>query len=301
MDGITAVEDIIKRVDIWDHNEVRYRQLSGGMTNHSYICHVRDKKYVLRIPGSGTDVFINRAHELSCAIAAAKAGASPDVLCVVAPEGAVVTPFIDGEVLHADTVVADDNRIAKIVAAVQQVHAKAVFEPVTHTFDLIRRYTQTARDVDAFFPYDFDWMCAIADKIEQAMERNNPPAVACHNDLFPENFIIDANGKLWILDWEYGGMNDPYFDLGDLAVEHPLTRKQEELVIQTYCGEVQPHRLYRILLHKLTADLRWSLWAMIQDRISKIDFDFYTYGLGRYARFRANYYHREFKTWLEGV
>jgi len=103
------------------------------------------------------------------------------------------------------------------------------------------------------------------------------------------------------LDWEYGGTNDPYFDLGDFAVEHPFSRKQEELLIKTYCGHMEPHRLYRLLLHKLTADLWWSLWAMIQSKISRIDFDFYSYGLGRYARFRHNCYDRDFEKWIEGV
>ena len=116
-----------------------------------------------------------------------------------------------------------------------------------------------------------------------------------------ENFIIDPNGKLWLLDWEYGGMNDPYFDLGDFAVEHPLSAEQQELVIKTYCGENKYHRFCRMMLHQLTADLWWCQWAMIQDRISKIDFDFFTYGLGRYSRFRDNYYNRDFGSWLEAV
>jgi thiamine kinase-like enzyme len=301
MENIKSVEDIIKRIDIWDPNEVKYRELSGGITNHNYICQVGNKKYVLRIPGSGTDVFIDRDHERSSSIAAAEAGVSPAVRCVVEPEGAVVIDYIDGEVLHPDTVATDDAKIVKIVKTVKQVHAKAVFEPETYIFDLIRKYTRMAKKENAFFPHDFNWMLSISDNIEKAMERNKLKPVACHNDLLPENFIIDENNKLWVLDWEYGGTNDPYFDLGDFAVEHPFTREQEELIIKTYCGEMRRPMLYRLLLHKMTADLWWSLWAMIQDKISKIDFDFYTYGLGRYARFRQNYYDRDFNTWLEGV
>lgn len=297
----TPVEDIIKRVDIWDPNEVKWSELGGGITNHNYICQVDGKKYVLRVPGSGTDAFINREHELSSSIAAAKAGVAPAVRCVVKPEGAVVTDFIEGQVLHPDIVAADDGKIIKIVESVKQVHEKAQFEPPTNIFDRNRKYFKMAKDANAFFPHDFEWMFAVLDKIEKAMDRNPPGQVACHNDLLSENFIIDGNDKLWILDWEYGGMNDPFFDLGDFAVEHPLSPQQEELIIKVYCGEMIPARLYRTLLHKLTSDLWWSLWSMLQDRISKIDFDFYSYGLKRYARFRENYYHRDFNTWLDGV
>jgi thiamine kinase-like enzyme len=301
MGKVASVENIIGKVDIWNAAEVCYEPLSGGITNHNYLCRVENKKYVLRIPGAGTDTFINREHELSSSIAAAEAGVSPEILCVVKPENAVVIPFIEGEVLHPDTVTADNENIVKIVSTVRQVHEKAVFQAETNVFDMTRKYIRMARDVDAFFPDDFDWMLSISEKIEKAMDRNVPESAACHNDLLSENFIIDPNGKLWLLDWEYGGMNDPYFDLGDFAVEHPLSAEQQELVIKTYCGENKYHRFCRMMLHQLTADLWWCQWAMIQDRISKIDFDFFTYGLGRYSRFRDNYYNRDFGSWLEAV
>jgi thiamine kinase-like enzyme len=301
MGNIASVEEIIKKVDIWDSANVKFEPLSGGITNHNYTCTTAGKKYVLRIPGAGTDTFINREYELSSSIAAAKAGVSPEVLCVTKPEDAVVIPFIDGEVLHPDTVAAKDSNIVKIIAAVKQVHDKAVFESVTDVFDMTRRYIKMAQDAQAFFPDDFDWMLAISDRIEKAMDRDKPDPVACHNDLLPENFILAPDGKLWILDWEYGGMNDPFFDLGDFAVEHPLSSEQQKLVIETYCGEYNHQRFCRMMLHQLTADLWWCQWAMIQDRLSKIDFDFYTYGLGRYSRFRDNYYNRDFNSWLEAV
>jgi thiamine kinase-like enzyme len=301
MSSIASVEDVIAKIDIWKGKEVTYKALSGGITNHNYICRTAGKKYVLRIPGAGTDAFIDRSHERSNSIAAAKAGGSPEVLAVVPGEGAMVLPFIEGEVLHPDTVVADDTNIVRIIGTIRKVHDNAVFEQETNVFDMTRRYIEMAKKVNAFFPDDFDWMLRISEKIEKAMDRNLPKSAACHNDLLSENFIVDPDGKLWILDWEYGGMNDPYFDLGDFAVEHPLSPKQHELIIRTYCGEMEYHRYRRMMLHRLTADLWWCQWAMIQDRISKIDFDFYTYGLGRYGRFRENYYHRDFNKWIEGV
>ncbi len=301
MHNMASVEDILAKVDIWKGKQVNYEPLSGGITNHNYTCTVDDRKYVLRIPGAGTDTFIDRHSELSNSIAAAKAGASPKVVAVVSEAGAMVLPFVEGEVLHPDTVAADDAKVKGIIEAVRKVHEHAVFEATTNVFDMTRRYIEMAKKVEAFFPDDFDWMLRISDKIEAAMARNAPAPAACHNDLLSENFILDPQGKIWLLDWEYGGMNGPYFDLGDFAVKHPLSAAQHELIIQTYWGEMKYHRYCRMMLHQLTADLWWCQWAMIQDRLSKIDFDFYTYGIGRYGRFRENYYNWDFNKWLEGV
>lgn len=294
-------EALIPRIDIWQNKEVRYEVLSGGLSNHNYTCFVDDQKYVLRVPGEGTDVFIDRANELNATMATAKIGVSPEVLAVIRPEDAMVVPFVVGEVMNQQKIAGDDDKIIKITNILKKVHAEAVFDQTTYVFDMIRKYTRWARDRDAFFPHDFDWMQKTVDRIEKAMDRDKPALAACHNDVLSENFILDETGKMWLIDWEYGGMNDPFFDLGDFAVEHPLTRQQEELIVKTYCGEMQTHRLYRLLLHKMTADLWWSLWAMIQDRLSDLDFDYYDYGIGRYARFRLNYYHPDFTTWLDGV
>lgn len=154
---------------------------------------------------------------------------------------------------------------------------------------MIRRYVSMCREVESLLPQDFDWMLQVMDAVEKAMERNKPRLAASHNDLLSENFIIDPGGRLWIIDWEYGGMNDPFFDLGDVAVEHPLSPKQEELLLTAYAGRIEPEELARMRLHKLTADVWWGMWGMIQDKISALDFDFKAYGLHRFQRFRDNH------------
>ena len=106
---------------------------------------------------------------------------------------------------------------------------------------------------------------------------------------------------MWLIDWEYGGTNDPYFDLGDFCVEHPLTRDEERLIITRYCGEMQEHRFHRMLLHKIVADLWWSIWAFIQERVSQLDFDYRAYGNDRLDRLRANAADPDYPTWITTV
>jgi len=156
------------------------------------------------------------------------------------------------------------------------------------------------REYNAPLPSDFDHMLSSSDDIEAAMKRNPPEDVACHNDYLSENFLDDGN-QIWIIDWEYGGRGDPYFDLGDFAVEHPFSQEQEELIITKYCGKLRKDRLYRMLLYKIISDLWWSVWAMIQSRISMLDFDFYAYGNGRFNRLRKNAGNPDYRKWLDAV
>jgi thiamine kinase-like enzyme len=80
------------------------------------------------------------------------------------------------------------------------------------------------------------------------IRKSTPRSIACHNDYLSENFINDGK-RIWIIDWEYGGIEDPYFDLGDFALERPFTTEQEELIVQEYCGKTIKSRFYRMLLY----------------------------------------------------
>jgi thiamine kinase-like enzyme len=106
---------------------------------------------------------------------------------------------------------------------------------------------------------------------------------------------------MWVIDWEYGGQSDPYFDLGDFCVEHPLSEDEERYIITRYCGAFDEVAYARMMLHKIVADLWWSIWAMIQVRQSKLDFDFYEYGMNRVRRLHENAAKPAFPSWLETV
>jgi thiamine kinase-like enzyme len=307
VEHLTA-EAVIPRISDWSGLHVAWEPLGGGITNHNYLVTVTGRpdipwggKYVLRIPGDGTDTFVDRERELTNHAAAAATGVTPPLLCTLEPEKCTVVPFITGELMHPETLAGHRDRLGKVVDVVATYHAAAQFCNEIQVFDMIRRYLEMAHDVEAPLPEEMGEMLALCDRIEEAMLRDAPAPVACHNDLLSENFILDRDGKMWLIDWEYGGMTDPYFDLGDFCVEHPLSDEEERFIIARYCGEMQEHRYARMMLHKLVADLWWSIWAMIQVRLSKIDFDFLAYGLGRIARFHVNAGKPDLATWLATV
>ncbi len=301
-------EAAIARIPDWNGLDVQVETLGGGITNHNYVVTVTGRpdlpwggKYVMRIPGQGSDLFIDREVEHQNALSASQAGVSPPVLYSLEPEMCTVVPFIEAVTMHPEDLAGHRDRLEKVVDAVRQYHDRAEFVNRIYVFDMIREYLDMARGVDAPFPEDIDWMLGLSDEIEQAMKRDQPADVACHCDLLSENFMLEESGKMWVIDWEYGGKTDPYFDLGDFCVEHPLSDDEEHLIIKRYCGTFDEARYARMMLHKLVADLWWSIWAMIQVRQSKLDFDFYEYGMNRVARFHTNAARPEFPSWLATV
>ena len=301
-------EAAIARIPDWDGLDVHVETLGGGITNHNFVLTVTGRpdlpwggKYVMRIPGQGSDLFIDREVEHKNALAAAEAGVSPPVLYSLEPEMCTVVPFIEAVTMHPEDLAGHRDRLEKVVDAVRTYHEKAEFVNQIYVFDMIREYLSMARGVDAPFPEDIDWMLGLCDQIEQAMKRDRPADVACHCDLLSENFMLEPGGRMWVIDWEYGGKTDPYFDLGDFCVEHPLSDDEERFIISRYCGTLREDRFARMMLHKLVADLWWSIWAMIQVRQSKLDFDFYEYGMNRVARFHTNAAKPAFPSWLETV
>ncbi len=313
VDEVAVVEHLtpeaaIARIPDWQGLDVKYETLGGGITNHNYVVTVSGRadlpwggKYVMRIPGQGSDLFIDREVEHKNALSASEAGVSPPVLYSLEPEMCTVVPFIDAQTMHPEDLAGHPDRLEKVVDAVRQYHDRATFVNEIYVFDMIREYLEKARSVGATFPDDIDWMLALGDDIEQAMKRNPPANVACHCDLLSENFMLEASGRMWVIDWEYGGQTDPYFDLGDFCVEHPLSEDEERFIITRYCGAFDEVAYARMMLHKIVADLWWSIWAMIQVRKSKLDFDFYEYGMNRVRRLHENAAKPAFPSWLETV
>ena len=298
-------DEAIARIADWKDKDVRWEELGGGITNHNYIVLVNGGpgnpgggKYVLRVPGQGTDMFIDREVERDCMVQVAKAGVGPAVVHQIDPEGALVIDFVEGEIMHPETMAGHPERIKQAVETTKIFHDKAVFKNEIKIFDMLRRYTKIARDNDTPMPPELESLLLEMENIEKATAADPPADVACHNDLLSENFIVDADGKMWIIDWEYGGMTDPYFDLGDFVMEHPFSREEERLIIATYCGAMDEGRFGRMMLYKSVSAVWWGVWAMIQHTFSKIEFDYMEWGLERMARAQRVVDDPDYRTWL---
>jgi thiamine kinase-like enzyme len=257
----------------------------GGLTNAVF----RAGDAVLRLPGKGTEEYIDRANEAAAAHAAAAAGVSPDVLFVDPASGIMVTRYV------ADTVTMTPEAFrtrpgapARAGRAFRQLHESGADFPARfELFDMIDGYLKLLSTKDVALPDGYHDVVAEAEGVRAALARRPLPSVACHCDPLCENFL-DTGERMWIVDWEYSGMNDPMWDLGDLSVEGGFGPEQDAEMLAAYFGGPVPEGdRARMVIYKAMCDLLWTLWGLIQLANGNPADDFRAYADGRFARCKA--------------
>lgn len=291
-------EAIIKRIPQWKNAaDLNISVLSGGITNRNYRVETGGEVFVLRISGEKTDLLgIDREQEYIANRAAAGIGIAPEVVHFIRPEGYLVTRFVEGEVLSKENL-SQPEMIILVAKALRRIHALPAIEATFSPFRVVETYKDTARQHHVAFPADFDWMLGIMWSIEESLLKAPFSPRLCHNDLLTENFLDD--GDLRILDWEYAGMGDVFFDLANFAAHHELSETGERVLLETYFDEVTSPRIARLQLMKIMSDFRESMWGTVQVGISSLDFDFRGYADGFFAQMRNRMKDPQLKGWLE--
>lgn len=258
----------------------------GGLTNRVY----RVGDCCLRIPGDGTEEYINRFHEAVAAREAARAGVSPEVLHIDPATGVMVTRFIGGaQTMSPRGFRTRSGAPARAGQAFRKLHdSGAVFPFRFELFAMIDDYLRVLSTKDVALPAGYHDVVGEANQAVRAALSNHPlPLAPCHCDPLCENFL-DTGERMWIVDWEYSGMNDPMWDLGDLSVEGEFDASQEEEMIRAYFGgDPRSAERGRIVIYKAMCDLLWTLWGLIQLANGNPADDFRAYADGRFARCRA--------------
>ena len=274
-------EAIAKR--LWPDSNHRLEVLGGGLTNHNYKVTLDDgDAYVLRIAGRDTHLLgIDRAVEHEISLAAAAAGVGPQVVAFV--QGCLVTRFIEGTVVPIERMTTPEflNRVAAALRAVHSAPPIGEFD----SFRVVEAYRDTALARGGRLPEQYDEAAAIARRIERS--RAEAPRQLCHNDLLNANFIDDGV-RIRIVDWEYAGMGDAAFDLGNFSINHELTPDEDAALLAAYAGEATPSRLARLTLMRVVSDFREAMWGVLQQGISTLDVDFVGYAGEHFDRLLAN-------------
>ncbi|MDX8494396.1 phosphotransferase family protein [Mesorhizobium sp. VK22B] len=271
----------------------------GGLTNRVY----RAGDICLRIPGKGTEEYINRANEAVAAQEAAKAGVSPEVLFSDPASGVMATRFIAGaETMSPEKFKARPGSAARAGEAFRKLHMSgAVFPFRFELFAMIDDYLKVLSTKDVALPPGYHDVVREAGIVREALAAHPIQLAACHCDPLCENFL-DTGERMWIVDWEYSGMNDPLWDLGDLSVEGKFDAGQDEELMRAYFGgEATPVERGRVVIHKAMCDLLWTLWGLIQLANSNPVDDFRAYADGRFARCRVLMETAEFSRHLAAV
>jgi len=286
-DGLQLARDTLKTVPGLAGGDAANLAITrlGGLTNLVF----KAGDFCLRIPGKGTEDYIDRANEAVAAREAARAGVAPEVVHFDGASGVMLTRFIEGAVtMSPDFFRQRKGAPARAARALRKLHdCGAKFPFRFELFSMIDGYLNvlSAKTVD--LPEGYHDGLAEAETVRAALDAHPLPLAACHCDPLCENFL-DTGSRMWIVDWEYSGMNDPMWDLGDLAVEADLSMAHEaEMLAAYFAGEPSPFDRGRVVIYKAMCDLLWTLWGLIQLANDNPADDFRAYAANRFRRCKA--------------
>ena len=266
--GVAEAREVLGGLKLFwclDDSEIEVTRL-GGRTNTVFRADHAGEQYVLRLPGKGTEHYIDRNNEFQAAREAARVGVSPDVLYFDLETGVMVTRLVD------DAVTMSKKRFrsiagspARAARAFRKLHGSgAIFASHFEVFSMIDKYLDllAARRVKP--PPGFRGILRRIHAVRAALKAQPLPEVPCHCDPLCEN-LLDTGNRMWLVDWEYSGMGDPMWDLACLSVDCGFGAVQEKDMIGAYFeGESTPAERGRIVLYKALADLLWILRGLIQ-------------------------------------
>ena len=282
---LKKIRDVLARVPLFANTrweEVEIVPL-GSFTNLSYKLTAHGGAYVLRLAGKGTSAYIDRGAEEHNARIATEAGLNAEVLHFDAKAGTMLSRFIEGPHMDKIEFRRDPDAPARAALTLKRLHGIArtfrsrfgPYAPIDYYLDLLRALRSPLPE--AYYEVKDD-----AEAVRDTLKAAPVHPVPCHNDTCPENFL-EVDRRVYLIDWEYSGMNDPAWDLADLSVEAGFGPEQDQKMMDAYCGGAVPAGFYeRVVLQKAMSDYFWGLWSIVQHANGNPAAEFWTYAIGRF-------------------
>jgi thiamine kinase-like enzyme len=261
--------------------------LGGGITNHNFRARFGGREVVVRLPGNDTELLgSDRSGERQANSLAAAAGVAPTVLAHLENPVVLVTAFVEGPTMESPEL-REPGALAEVGAALRTIHCCGGIDARFDAFRLVEDYAAATHARGGTVPEAYELAHTAAARIEAAPALRGEPDVLCHDDLLPANFIATPGG-IRIVDWEYAGMGNRWFDLGNFAVNNELGPAEEEAFVTAYLdAEPAPADLAALRLMRLMSDFREAMWGVVQVAISDLDFDFAGYATRHFDRLLA--------------
>ncbi len=272
-----TVDEAIARVPMWANaGDLKVSPLDGGITNSNFRVDVDGESFALRIAGTGTDKLgINREHEYAANLAAGKLGIAPEVIHVIRPEGYLVTRFVFARPFPLEEITHPEN-IRRVMEIVRKIHSMPEIPGFFSAFRTVESYAEIARHYSVEFPDNFESLMERAHEAEAAIMTTPESLRPCHNDLLNANFLINDE-QIYVLDWEYAGMGDIFFDLANFSANHELSDEQDRWLLNCYFGELTDKHMAHLKIMKVMSLFREAMWGLVQIGISELDFDYRAY------------------------
>jgi thiamine kinase-like enzyme len=279
--GRAPIDELLDRVPSLAGRPRTVQELPGGLTNRNYKVSTPDGSFVARVWSAGSELLaIDRDNEYRNSLIAATAGAGAPVIDYRPDDGILVIGYIQGRTLTNSDVAVPAN-IARIARACRRLHSGGRFGNDFDMFDIQRRYAAVVRARGFRIPAGYDDLMPQFEAIKQALAVRDTGTVPCNNDLLAGNFIDDGM-RIWLIDYEYSGNNDPCFELGNIASECLLDDDGLAGLVTEYYGRPLRNKIARARLLGLAAKYGWTLWGAIQSAASPLEFDFWSWAMERF-------------------
>ena len=265
--------------------ELTFTALSGGITNRNFLVSgaADGSRYVVRLAGNDTHLLgISREVEHAATVAAAGVGVGPEVVAFIRPEGYLVTRFIEGRPID-EAEMRTPDRLRAVGDTLRRIHDGPAIPGLFVPLRIVEAYRALALARGVAIPPEYELAQSIARRIELSCLTAPVELKPCHNDLLNANFIDDG-ARIRIVDWEYAGMGDPFFDLGNFSINHELDADADAVLLAAWAGEVRSADLARITLMRVVSDFREAMWGVLQQGISTLDVDFVAYAAEHFDR-----------------
>jgi thiamine kinase-like enzyme len=260
--------------------------LEGGVSNRNLLVNFGGTDYVVRLPGKDTELLgIDREAERLATRRAADLGMAPKVAAMLDEPPCLVTCYVEGELLTPERL-RDPPVLAEVAYALRAFHDSGLELPTRfQPYELIRQYadhvTASGTELPEAFEPAFERAGQIAAALGEHPEHRPKPT---HNDLLAANFL-GTRERVVLVDWEYAGMGDPFFDLGSFAANNEFGQREEERLLEAYFREAAtPRRVAALRLLRFMSDLREAMWGELQGVAPKLDFDFAGYARLHFER-----------------
>ncbi|HAV79014.1 MAG TPA: hypothetical protein DCX53_16815 [Anaerolineae bacterium] len=285
---------------------IKKTPLSGGITNLNFKIDADGKSYVIRLAGENTaQLGIKRDVEHEANKAAGLLGIAPEIMYFIEPEGYIVTRFVNGKPIAPDAIKQPDY-LGRVVKKLRLFHTRA--PKLNNEFNVFRRVemlTKISKNNKSKFPFDWDWIMQKMIEVEKALLKDPYTPTPCHDDLLNLNWLEEEVageiGEIRLLDWEYAGMGDIFFDLANFSHHHRLNDEQVRFFLNEYFGEVTPWHYARLRLMWPMSELHEAMWGTTQTGISTLEEDFQGYADLWFGRVRQHLIDARWDQWLKDV
>jgi thiamine kinase-like enzyme len=294
------LDALLDQLPVLAGRQRRLEDLPGGLTNRNVKITTSDAVYVARCSDTSSNLLgIDRDNEYFNSRAAERAGVGAPVIDYRPDLGILLIGYLEGTTLTSD----DFSRpgvLAKVARGCRTLHGGPRFRNDFDMFVLQPAYLKILQDNGFRLPSDYLEYADHFESIRAALADENLVTVPCHNDLLAANFVEDGD-RVWLIDYEYSGNNDPCFELGNIWRDNRLTTEQLEELVTNYFGRPIRSRLARARLQGTVSQYGWTLWGCIQNGSSALEFDFWAWAMERYENAVEEFKGPDFARLLDDV